>query len=340
VTGVGKTTTAYIMARALMCTGKDPLGCGKCPSCKTIDDHGIDAHPDFKEESGAVTSGVDAARAIINDATALPVLGVRRFILIDEAHRLSWEAWDVYLKILEARETSTIYDFATNAGDKIPASIRNRCCKARFGKVDTEVISGLLVNIANANSIDFELDGLRAIAKVSKGIVRCAVELLGTCAALGKVTKELVLETADDTLEDACLKIFAAMIKGDQAESTRLADEVCRSAPPSHLIEAMFSTYARAICKADIPELEVVRTRFWNLNEMTAIFLKWATPQLLSADAIPLFLLELIQNSGGGGGTRSPRQFRPKTTHRPVTPDDAPTANEVMEFIGAELKKE
>ena len=74
VLGVGKTTTAYLAAKALMCLGKDPLGCGKCPSCTLVDESGIDQHPDFVEVDGAQKSGVDAAREIIDVTMSLPVL--------------------------------------------------------------------------------------------------------------------------------------------------------------------------------------------------------------------------------------------------------------------------
>jgi len=116
VYGVGKTTVAYLLARALMCTGEHPLGCKIssgtlldmkiCPSCRTVDRDGIDNHPDFQEvdagstKDGVAKSGVDAAREIIVTAETLPVLGRRRVTMLDEAHMLTPDAWKVYLKPL------------------------------------------------------------------------------------------------------------------------------------------------------------------------------------------------------------------------------------------------
>ena len=72
--GVGKTSVGYLTAQALLCTGQDPLGCGKCPSCQTIEQDGIDDHPDFQEIDAAQTSGVEAHREIVETTLSLPAL--------------------------------------------------------------------------------------------------------------------------------------------------------------------------------------------------------------------------------------------------------------------------
>ena len=129
VRGVGKTSVAYLMARALMCTGPDPEGCGSCASCKTIDTQGIDAHPDFMEVAAAAKSGVDAAREIVTTAESMPVLGKRRVVMVDEAHALSPDAWKVYLKPLELVNNDAVYMYVSNKGTQIPDEIRGRCCR-------------------------------------------------------------------------------------------------------------------------------------------------------------------------------------------------------------------
>src|ERR1700723_3103507 len=105
VWGVGKTSVAYLLAKALMCSGKDPLGCGKCPSCGLVTESGMDRHPDFIEIDGAQKSGVEAAREVVDTTLSLPALGKRRVTVIDEAQFLSQEAWGAYLKVLEQGDT-------------------------------------------------------------------------------------------------------------------------------------------------------------------------------------------------------------------------------------------
>lgn len=313
VRGVGKTSVAYLTARALMCTGNDPDGCGACPSCKTIDTQGIDAHPDFMEVAGAVKAGVEAAREILITAESLPVLGKRRIVMVDEAHALSGDAWKVYLKPLEQPNTDTIFMFVSNKGNQIPDEIRGRCCRPKFGRVDADVILGFLVNLATANQIQYELDALRAISRAAKGIVREAVGMLDTCAAIGTVTKELVLNTMDDDLEDVAMKIYAKMAQHDQQGAVQVADDACKIESPVRLIESMFATYAKCVYRPVTPEQTAVRDIFRDVCGMTQIFLKWTTPQQLSADVVPLLVVELMSvgesrpmASRGGYGRATP----------------------------------
>src|SRR5271154_6251843 len=180
VVGVGKTTTAYLLARALMCTGQDPLGCGACPSCELIEADGIDKHPDFIEVDGAVRPGVDAAREMVETTLSLPVIGKRRVTVVDEAHFLSPEAWGAYLKTLESGDTESVFIFVTTEVSKIQPNIRSRCIRIPFERVNQDVLIGHLANVANTNSINYELDALKLIARQSRGIVRDAVQYLDT----------------------------------------------------------------------------------------------------------------------------------------------------------------
>lgn len=294
VQGIGKTSVAYLTAKALMCTGGDPEGCGKCPSCKTISEEGIDNHPDFEEVAGAMKAGVNDARDIMTTAESLPVLGKRRIVMIDEAHALSQDAWKVYLKPLELGNTNTIFMFVSNQGNKIPDEIRGRCCRPKFGRVDGDVILGFLANVASANHIQYELEALKAISRASKGIVREALGILNICAAIGTVTKQLVLDTMDDDLQDSALKIFGHIVNRDQHAAVAAADETCRTESPVRLIEALFIVYAKAVYRPELPEHQAIRTTFGDICGMTQIFLKWTTPQQLSSDIMPLLIVELM----------------------------------------------
>jgi DNA polymerase III subunit gamma/tau len=293
IRGVGKTTTAYLAARALMCKGNDFEGCDKCPSCKTIIENKIDAHPDFLEVDGASKAGVAEAREILVTTESLPVLGKRRIIMIDEAHCLSPEAWKVYLKPLEQPNTDAIFMFISNKGYNIPEEIRSRCCRLKFGRISADVILGYLANVATANHIQYELEALKVIAKASKGIMREAVKALDTCAAIGTVTKELVLNVLDTDLEDAALKILSSTAAKDQETAIKFADEILSTEAPTQLIEAMFATYAKCVYRPETQEQIAIRNHFPDVAVMTRIFLKWTAVSTLSADVIPLLIVEL-----------------------------------------------
>jgi len=291
IRGVGKTTTAYIHSRALMCTGSDPLGCGKCESCNLIDTNGIDQHPDFREVDAASNSGVEQARNILEVGISLPILGKRRVTMIDEAHRLSREAFDVYLKPLEAADTDAIFIFITNSPEKIPGTIKSRSCRIRFAKVADETILGLLSAVSVENGVTYELEALRAIARASKGKVRDAVKMLDIIAALGNVTVELAKSQLETTLEDGVVDLFTLVLQKKQKEAIFAIDGLARVYEPAKIIEAMFGYYARSVFT---DELSDVLTQFGNVPTMTEFFMKWSQSQTLSSDVLPLFLYEMF----------------------------------------------
>ena len=128
--GTGKTTVAYLTAQALMCSGGNPLGCGSCPSCLAFLENPT-YHPGFSMVDAASHSGNEAAKRIVEAAYDLPTLGKTRVVIVDEAHRLSQEAWDVYLAPLESLSLPCTFIFCTTEGRRIPRNIRGRCSDLR-----------------------------------------------------------------------------------------------------------------------------------------------------------------------------------------------------------------
>jgi DNA polymerase III subunit gamma/tau len=297
--GVGKTTSAYLLARALMCTGKDPLGCGKCDSCLNIAEHGIDGHPDFKEIDAALYSGVDKARELMELwGTQKPIMSKRRAIVIDEAHRLSSEAWDVFLKPLEQGDTTTVFIFVSNKADTIAGTIRSRCTQIPFELVPQDTIVGLLANVANRNEITYELDALRLIARHAKGVIRDAVNVLGSAGALGLVSIEHVKLILDTSLEDVCVKLMLAIAARDQKAAIQLADEAGRKARPAKVIETMFGVYGRAVFAEADPTILPIYVGLPETGDVTALFIKWATTPNLPSNVMPLVAFELLKLHG------------------------------------------
>jgi len=297
--GVGKTTTAYLLARALMCQGDDPLGCGKCDSCLRIAETGIDSHSDFKEIDAALYSGVDKAREIMELwGTQTPNFSKRRVIVIDEAHRLSPEAWDVFLKPLEQGNFRTTLIFVSNKADSIAGTIRSRCTQIPFELVHLDTVVGLLANVANRNNITYELDALRLIARHTKGIIRDAVNALGSAAALGLVSVEHVKVIIDTSLEDVCIKLMLAIAARNQKAAIELADEVGRKARPAKAIEMMFSIYGRAVFAEADPNILPIYVGLPETGDVTALFIKWATTPNLPSNIMPLVAFELLKLHG------------------------------------------
>jgi DNA polymerase III subunit gamma/tau len=295
---VGKTTSAYLAAKALMCTGQGHLGCGECPSCLLIQNDGIDTHPDFIEIDGAVKPGVEGARETIETTLTLPVLGKRRVTVIDEAHWLSAEAWSAYLKTLENGDTDSVFLFVSQDYGKIQPNIRTRCIRVAFERVNQDVLVGHLANVASRNEIPYDLDALKLIARMSKGLVRDAVQWLNTCATFGtKVDAAMVRMVIDTSLEDLCEKLLQTIAARKQVEAINLADELVRKDMPGKAAERMLSLYSQAIYSDD-PELRKIYLGLPDVSAVAGILIKWAAIQHAPADVITIIVYELLKTQG------------------------------------------
>ena len=291
--GTGKTSVGYLLARSLMCHN-DPLGCNSCPSCILIAEQGIEQHPDFLEVDAASNRGVENARNILLQAESLSVIGKRRVVLIDEAHDLTTLAWDVFLKPLEVKDNNSVFIFASSEGDSIPKTIRSRCAKARFNIIPEDLLLGLLCNTANAHNIKYDMDAMKLIARVSKGIVRDAYTTLDSVASMGLVTKELVQAVVDTSLDDSCVKIFLHILRKEQIEACKICDEACGANSPVKVIQTMFEVYGRAIFKPEGPAHEAIRVGLSNISLVTSVFIKWSLLSSLPLDAMPLFIIDMM----------------------------------------------
>ena len=301
-TGVGKTTTAFLAAKALMCTGGEPLGCGKCPSCGVFQDNPLQ-HPDFSMFDGASNSGVEASRRIVDASTDLPALGRVRVVIVDEAHRLSSEAFDVYLIPLEARARNCTFIFCTTNLQKIPATVRGRCSRFPFYPVPADELTGKLVTLAVQQGIEFELEGIRAIALASKGRVRDAIYMLDDVRRMGKVTKELVGTVSDVSVADNAMAVLIHVVAKrfvQACDALAALAQQCSSSPKA--IEEVFSAYARAVfgeegtSEEDQRRHTAVRVCLPNHTALTSVLLKWSAAERIPTDALPLFLHELSQH--------------------------------------------
>jgi DNA polymerase-3 subunit gamma/tau len=323
--GVGKTTVAYLMAKALMCTGQNPLGCGECPSCQLVQADGIDKHPDFIEIDGGVKPGVEVARETIETTLSLPVLGKRRVTIVDEAHWLSDEAWSAYLKTLEFGDTDSVFIFVSQSFDKIALNIRTRCIRVAFERVSQDVLVGHLANMALKNGIAYDNDALRLIARQTKGIVRDAVQYLNTCGSLGTtVTPEVVRIVLDTSLEDLCEKLLQTVAARDQVGAIKLADELVRKEMPGKAAAHMLSLYSRAIYSDD-PELGKIYVGLPDVSAVAGILVKWASVQHAPADVIVIMVYELLKTQQPLKATL-PASARPLSLSSPIPQRRSPLA--------------
>lgn len=308
--GVGKTTMAYLFAKAVMCLTDRPLDCSDCPSCRlfTADDIEQKLHPDFEDIDAASYSGVNAARELLTTTLAPAQCSKRRVVLVDEAHRLSREAWDVYLKPLELRGTEAIFIFSTtervnDPRTAIPKTILSRSTVLDFSLVDRDSLVGLLMARCDGRKIAYTLDGLRRVAELAGGKPRDALKLLQTVALTGPVTPDNCSACLVADLHDTATSILQKLVESTNnakssvliAEALNIADRAAQEVGTSAVVSAMFQTYARKFFENS----EIARS-FTNYKAVTALFLKWTQVQQLPIDALPLLLMELSDYLPGG----------------------------------------
>ena len=178
--GIGKTTLARILSRAINCTGrgKDYEPCGKCDSCKESL-QGI--HPDIIEIDGATHSGIDDVRKILEQAMHSPMLGEKKIFIIDEAHNLnrSVASFDAMLKILEEPPESVIWLFCTTAKSKFPETIKSRMVALDLRMVPTSILATYITKVLNAEDTSIDTDQVApVVANLAGNSVRDALTLL------------------------------------------------------------------------------------------------------------------------------------------------------------------
>ena len=211
--GVGKTTMARILARALNCEkGPTPAPCGKCDICQAVH-RGDDV--DVLEIDGASNNLVEDVRILRDNAHYRPARARFKIYYIDEVHMLSKNAFNALLKTLEEPPEHVIFLFSTTEPERLPATILSRCQRFDFRAVPTERIAGHLADICKREKVKAETDALAAIAREGRGSVRDAMTLLDQTIALGgKVTLEAVRETVGAVGGADVLAVLEACAEG------------------------------------------------------------------------------------------------------------------------------
>ena len=241
VRGVGKTSTARIIAKAMNCTGRgdgpteDP--CGSCESCVAISE---DRHVDVLEMDAASHTGVDDIRDLIDGVRYAPVTGRYKVYIIDEVHMLSRNAFNALLKTLEEPPPHTMFVFATTEVRRIPVTVLSRCMRFDLRRIDAEVLAGHLAGICERESISIEKAALDIIARTAEGSVRDALSLLDQAATLasGDISVDKIRDMmglADRTL---VYDLFEKALKGDVAAALgTLGELLAAGAQPDLVVE-------------------------------------------------------------------------------------------------------
>ncbi|MEA3420476.1 MAG: DNA polymerase III subunit gamma/tau [Acidobacteriota bacterium] len=218
--GVGKTTAARILAKALNClNGPTSTPCNKCELCKAVND---DRSLDVLEIDGAANRRVEEARTLLERIQYKPIHSRYKVIIIDEVHMLTTPAFNTLLKTLEEPPANTVFIFATTEFHKVPATIISRCQHFEFKKISHKDIIGHLVMIAKKENITISTYGLNLIAEAADGSLRDAQSLLDQAVSfsgenitdedlkeiLGTIDREILFQLSSAIMEEKPERIF------------------------------------------------------------------------------------------------------------------------------------
>jgi DNA polymerase-3 subunit gamma/tau len=226
--GIGKTSTARILAKSLNCQNGPTLKpCGACPACLEI--AGGNSF-DVIEIDGASNRGIDEIRTLRENVKFAPSYGRYKIYIVDEVHMLTTDAFNALLKTLEEPPEHVKFIFATTEVQKVPATILSRCQRFDFKRISIEVIMGNLKNICVRENLKANEEALFAIAKASQGSMRDALSILDQLSALsekgidaadvfsmlGMVELEFLFDLTDALIARNCaksLEIFDQIIE-------------------------------------------------------------------------------------------------------------------------------
>ncbi|WP_422015645.1 DNA polymerase III subunit gamma/tau [Reyranella sp.] len=220
VRGVGKTTTARIIARALNCVGPDGTGgptvdpCGVCDNCKAITE---DRHVDVIEMDAASRTGIDDVRELIEGVRYRPVSARYKVYIIDEVHMLSEKAFNALLKTLEEPPPHVKFLFATTEIRKVPVTVLSRCQRFDLKRVPLETLVDHFSKIAQAEKVEISPEALTLLARAADGSVRDGLSMLDQAIAHGGgvVDAAQVRDMLGLADRSRVLELFEKTMRGD-----------------------------------------------------------------------------------------------------------------------------
>ena len=243
IRGVGKTTTARLIARALNCTGLDGKSgptihpCGVCENFKAI---AAGRHIDVMELDAASRTGVDDIRELLDGVRYKPTNARYKIYIIDEVHMLSKGAFNALLKTLEEPPAHVKFIFATTEIRKVPVTILSRCQRFDLQRLTIDTLLKLFHKVLSAENISADEEALEMVARAADGSARDGLSMLDQAIVLGdgKIKTETVIEMIGLADRSKMLDLFERLVQGDiPAVLKNLAEQYKNGANPLVILQ-------------------------------------------------------------------------------------------------------
>jgi DNA polymerase III subunit gamma/tau len=252
IRGVGKTTTARLLARALNCTGRDLQDtvnpCGSCENCIAI---AQDRHIDVIEMDAASRTGIDDIREVIEAAKYKAVMGKYKVYIIDEIHMLSKSAFNALLKTLEEPPEHVKFIFATTEIHKVPKTVLSRCMRFDLARLSIKTLKGLFAEIAQKENFQIDDRALTLIARAADGSARDGISMLDQARTMAgdEITAEIVQQMLGLSEAGKIFDLLHAAVKGDAKQAMQKVDELYAiGADPSTLLNELLNLVHTLSC--------------------------------------------------------------------------------------------
>lgn len=339
--GIGKTSTARILAKALNCQkGPTITPCGVCDACREIAEGNS---LDVLEIDGASNNSVDHIRELRENAAFAPARGPYKIYLVDEVHMLSTAAFNALLKTLEEPPPHVKFIFATTEAQKVPATITSRCQRFDLRRIPADLIAAHLQHIARQEKVALDDAAALAVARGADGGLRDAESMLDQLVAFcgEKITAEDVLTvfgfTAAETVEALCAHIFAL---DAPAALTLVGEQAANGKDLARLMGDVLAHLRDLLVRSVQPgaAVPVPRERLLALLDHFSEVegrLRWATDKRLYFDVAVIKAVHLLGEAtldevintlvAIGGGEDLPERPRPALRVAPA-PTPAPVA--------------
>ncbi len=295
--GIGKTTTARILAKALNChKGISPTPCNKCPSCKEVSEGNS---IDVLEIDGASNRGIDEIRALRANVKFAPARDRFKIYIIDEVHMLTPEAFNALLKTLEEPPEHVKFIFATTGPHKLPATIISRCQRFAFRRISVEEVVKRLKEIVRAEKVKTTDDAVMAIAREASGSMRDAESILDQLISFsgGEIKEEDVNTVLGLVDQETFLTLSRAVSDTDTVSALKVIQRIMNEGKDTEQFIRSWQKNWRDILMAKMEATELIELPESTVKELKKQAEHFSVEELFKIIGILTETVDLVRKS-------------------------------------------